>query len=96
MLQAGRSPVRVPSEVNFFNLPNPFSRTMASESTRPLTKMSTGHLLGVKGSRRVGLTNLPLSVSRMSENVGASTSSNPKDLHGLCRDNVTLLILINI
>jgi hypothetical protein len=28
MLQAGRSPVRVPDEVEFFNLPNPSSRTM--------------------------------------------------------------------
>jgi hypothetical protein len=29
MLQAGRSPVRPPNEVDFFNLPNPSSRTMA-------------------------------------------------------------------
>jgi hypothetical protein len=29
MIQAGRSPVRVPDEVDFFNLPNPSSRTMA-------------------------------------------------------------------
>jgi hypothetical protein len=32
---------------------------------------------GVKGGRRVGLTNLPSSVSRLSrENMGASTSNN--------------------
>jgi hypothetical protein len=29
-------------------------------------------------------------MSRMSENVGASTSRNPKGLHGLYRDNFTL------
>jgi hypothetical protein len=29
VLQAGRSPVRVPDEVEFFNLPKPSSRTMA-------------------------------------------------------------------
>jgi hypothetical protein len=29
-------------------------------------------------------------MSRMSENVGASTSRNPKGLHGLYRDNITL------
>jgi hypothetical protein len=44
MLQAGRSPVQVPDEVNFFNLPNPCSRTMALGSTQPLTKMSTRNL----------------------------------------------------
>jgi hypothetical protein len=40
MLQAGRSSVRVPDEVDFFNLPNPSSRTMARGSTQPLTEMS--------------------------------------------------------
>jgi hypothetical protein len=46
MLQAGRSPVRVPVEVDFFNLPDPSSRTMALGSTQPLTKMSTRNLPG--------------------------------------------------
>jgi hypothetical protein len=41
MLQAGRSPVRVPAEVDFFNLSHPSSRTMALGSTQPLTEMST-------------------------------------------------------
>jgi hypothetical protein len=48
MLQAGRSPVRVPDEVDFFNLPNPSSRTMALGSTQPLTEMSTRNLPGGK------------------------------------------------
>jgi hypothetical protein len=46
MLQAGRSPVRVPNEVDFFSLPNPSSRTMAVVLTQPLTKMSTRNLSG--------------------------------------------------
>jgi hypothetical protein len=48
MLQAVRSPVRVPDEVDFFNLPNPSSRTMALWSTKPLTAMSTRDLPGGK------------------------------------------------
>jgi hypothetical protein len=48
MLQAGRSPVRVPDEVDFFNLPNPSSRTMALGSTQPLTKVITRNLPGGK------------------------------------------------
>jgi hypothetical protein len=40
-----------PDEVDFFNLPNPSSRTMALGSTQPLTEMSTRNLPGdgVKG-----------------------------------------------
>jgi hypothetical protein len=48
MLQAGRSLVRVPDELNLFNLPNPSSRIMALWSTQPLTEMSTRNLLGGK------------------------------------------------
>jgi hypothetical protein len=48
MLQAGRSPVRVPDEVDFFNLPNHSSRNMAPGSTQPLTEMSTRNLPGGK------------------------------------------------
>jgi hypothetical protein len=50
MLQAGRSPVRVPDEVDIFNLPNPCSSTMALGSTQPLTEMSTRNL--PEGSKR--------------------------------------------
>jgi hypothetical protein len=48
MLQAGRSPVQVPDEVDFFSLPNPSSRTMALGSTQPLTEMSTRNFPGGK------------------------------------------------
>jgi hypothetical protein len=44
---------------------------------------------GKKG--HIGLTTLPPSVSRMSKNVGASTSRNPKDFHGLYRDRFTFI-----
>jgi hypothetical protein len=49
MLQAGRSPIRIPDEVDFFNLPNPSSRIMALGSIQPLTEMSTRNLPGGKG-----------------------------------------------
>jgi hypothetical protein len=48
MLQAGRSPVLVPDEVDFFNLPNPSSCTMALGLTQPLTEMSTRNFPGGK------------------------------------------------
>jgi hypothetical protein len=48
MLQAGRSPVRVPNEVDIFNLPNLSSRTMALGSTQPLTEMRTRNRPGGK------------------------------------------------
>jgi hypothetical protein len=89
MLQAGSSPVRVPDEVDLFNLPNPSSRSMALGSTRPLTEMSTRNLSGGKSGRRLELTSLPQSVSRMSENVGSSTSRNSIGLHGMYRDTFT-------
>jgi hypothetical protein len=54
MLQAGRSPVRVPDEVDFFNLPNPSRRTMALGSIQPLTEMSSSEFPGGKCGRRYG------------------------------------------
>jgi hypothetical protein len=47
-MQAGRSPVRVPDEVEFLNLPNPSSRTMALGSTQPLTEINTRNVPGGK------------------------------------------------
>jgi hypothetical protein len=85
MLQAGRSSVRVPDEVDFFffNLPNPSSCTMALGSTQPLTEMSTRNFPGGKKRPARRADNLAAIYGRMSENVGASTSRNPKGLHGL-------------
>jgi hypothetical protein len=48
-LQAGSSRDRIPDEVDFFNLPNPSSRTMALGSTQPMTEMSTRNPSGGKG-----------------------------------------------
>jgi hypothetical protein len=69
---------------------------MALGSTQPLTKLSTRNVPGVKSGRRVGLTTLPPSMNRLSENVGASTSRNPKGLHGLYRDNFAFCTLDHI
>jgi hypothetical protein len=63
---------------------------MALRSIQTLTEMSTRNLPRVKSGRRVGLTTLPPSMNRMSENVGASTLRKPKGLYGLYRDNFTL------
>jgi hypothetical protein len=38
-----------PDEVDYFNLPNPFSRIITLGSTRPLTEMSTRNLPCGKG-----------------------------------------------
>jgi hypothetical protein len=48
MLKVGGSLVRIPDEVDFFNLPNPSSRTVALVSTQPLTEMSTRNFPGGK------------------------------------------------
>jgi hypothetical protein len=48
MLQAGRSPVRVPNEVDFFNLRNASRHTMTLGSTQPVTEMSTRNFPGAK------------------------------------------------
>jgi hypothetical protein len=50
MLQAGRSRAGIPiRSLDFFNWPNPSSRTMALGWTRPLTEMSTRNFPGGKG-----------------------------------------------
>jgi hypothetical protein len=48
MLQTGRSLVRILDEVDFLNLPNPSSRTMALGLNQPLTEMGTRKLPGGK------------------------------------------------
>jgi hypothetical protein len=79
MLQVGTSPVKVPDEVNFFNLPNPSSRTMAPGSTQPLTEMSIRNLPGGKMRPARRADNL----AAICEPNIASTSHNPVGLHGL-------------
>jgi hypothetical protein len=64
MPQAGRSRVSFPMEsLDFFNWPNPSSRTMASASNRNEYQESCW---GVNGGRRGKLTPSPPSVSRLS------------------------------
>jgi hypothetical protein len=49
MLQAGRSPVRVTDELDFFNLHSPSSLTVLLGSIQPLTEKNTRNLAGVTG-----------------------------------------------
>jgi hypothetical protein len=53
--------------------------------------MSTRDLPGGKKWLVPRTDNLGTICEPMSENLGASTSRNPKGLHGLYRDNLTLL-----
>jgi hypothetical protein len=64
--------------VDFLNLPNPFSRTMALGSTRPLAEMSIKNFPGgVTGGRPVGLTILPPSVTQLARKCGSLDVSQP-------------------
>jgi hypothetical protein len=82
MLQAGRSRDRIPDEVDFFNLPNPSSRTMAPGSTQPLTEMSTRNIPGGEGRPAHKADNLTAICELIVyKNVGASTSHSPMGLH---------------
>jgi hypothetical protein len=55
---------------------------MALESTEPLTEMSTRNLPGGKERPVCKADNLRHLWADCLENVGASTSHNPMDLHG--------------
>jgi hypothetical protein len=86
MLQAGRSPVRLPDEVDFINLPNSSSPTLALGSTQPLTEMSSRNFPG--GKKRP---------ARRADNLAAICEPNIwkcGSLHGLYRENsISLLYL---
>jgi hypothetical protein len=59
MREAGRLRFRfLIRSLDFFNWPNPSSRTMALGSTQPLTEMSTGNLPGGKGRQARKADNL--------------------------------------
>jgi hypothetical protein len=82
MRQAGRSRDRIPDEVDFFNLPNPSSRTMTLGSTQPLTEMSNWNIPGGEGRLAGKADNLTAICEPIAyKNVGASTSHSPMGLH---------------
>jgi hypothetical protein len=51
--------------IEYFNWPNPSSRTMALESIQSLTEMSTRNLPGIHGSHHIRLTISQPSMSRL-------------------------------
>jgi hypothetical protein len=65
---------------------------VALGSTKPLKKICPGKFSWGKDGQCIFLTTLPTSVSRISENVRASTSDSPKSLHGLYRDRFTFTL----
>jgi hypothetical protein len=89
MLKAEKSPVRVPYEVEFFNLPNPSCRTMALGSTQPLTEMSTRNLPGGK-KRPARTANDFTEYLKMWE---PQTLTTLRDSTA-CRDNFTFILSI--
>jgi hypothetical protein len=84
MLRAGRSPVRVPGEVDFFSLSNPSSSTVALVSTQPLKELSTRNVLWGKERPAHQADNLTaICKPTIIGNVVAWTSHNSMYLHGL-------------
>jgi hypothetical protein len=81
----------------FFYLPNPSSRTMALESTQPLTEMSTRNIPEGKGRPAHKADNRTVICEPIVylENVGASTSHNPIGLHGLLEGLLYLYRLLD-
>jgi hypothetical protein len=77
--------------MDIFNSPNPSSRTMALGSTQLLTEMNTRNFPNGKKRTERRANNLAAICEQMSENVEASTSRDPKGLHGLYKENFTYL-----
>jgi hypothetical protein len=81
--------------VDFFNLPNPSSRTMALVSTQPLTEMSTRNIPGGKGWPVRKADNLTAICELIVyKNVGASTSHSLIGLHGPLQGYLYLYLCI--
>jgi hypothetical protein len=78
MLQAGRSRMWIPMRsLNFFSWPNPSSRTMALESTQPITEMRTRNLPVIRVGQQVRLTTWQPSVSWLYRKCGSLDISQP-------------------
>jgi hypothetical protein len=91
MLQDGRSLSH--DEMDFFNLPNPSSCTMAPGSTQPLTEISTKNIPGggkVQPAHKADNLTAICELTVYRKNVGASTSHNPMGLHGLLQGQLLL------
>jgi hypothetical protein len=79
MLKAGRSQVRFPMrslDISSIDI------ILPAVSSQPLTEMSTRNLPGGKG-RPARKADNSTTMSRLSKNVGASTSHNPVGLHDM-------------
>jgi hypothetical protein len=95
ILQTGRSQVRFQIRLlDFINLPNPSSRTMALGFTEPLTQTSARKLSleEGRGGRRGGCISLTTSTPSV-ENVGSSTFHNPIGFHFLLKGYLSFFTL---